>query len=106
MMRIGVDKSHLYLRDKVYLYQCDRLILPEDDGGSRISGDPPLFGLQCEHARLYKRLQTLLQRPAAHGRMTEAAVIDTVPRIIRHPYLVWGVDLPVESSLLSGGARK
>src|SRR4051812_36890028 len=88
-VRIGVDNSLLYLRDKVYLYQCDRFIPPEDDGGSRISGDPPLFGLQCEHARLYKHLQTLLQCPAARGRMAEAAMINTVPRIIRHPYLVW-----------------
>src|SRR3954471_15266474 len=88
-MRIGVDNSHLYLRDRVYLYQRDRFIPSEDDGGSCVSGDPPLLGLQCEHARLYKCLYTLFQCPAAHGRVAEAAMIDTVSRIIRHPYLVW-----------------
>src|SRR4051812_47486642 len=86
--RISVNNSHPYLRDRVYLYQCDRFIPPEDDGGSRVSGDLFLFGLQCEDARLYKCLQTLLQCPAAHGGMAEAAMINTVPRIIRHPYLV------------------
>src|SRR5205809_7369668 len=64
-------------------------IPPKDYSGSCISGDPPLLGLQREHACLYKHLQTLFQRPAAHGRMVEVAMKDAVPRIIRHPYLVW-----------------
>src|SRR5438270_6102715 len=88
-MRIDVDNGHFYLRDRVYLNQCNRFIAPEDDGGSRVSGNPPLFGLQLEHVRLHKRFQTLLQFPAARGRMAKVAMINTVPRVIRHSYLVW-----------------
>src|SRR3954462_14626731 len=87
-MRISVDNSHFYSGNRVYLYQCNRLISPEDNSGSCVSGDPPLLGLQREHARLYKCLQSLLQRPATHGRMADVAMEDTVPGIVRHPYLV------------------
>src|SRR3954467_1881937 len=96
------------------MYEHDRFISPEDNSGSCISGDPPLLGLQREHARLYKCLQSLLQRPATHGRMADVAMEYTVqvspvactsvPSSLLGPGVV--ADLPVESFLLSGGARR
>src|SRR3954463_946726 len=88
-VRISVDNGHLYLWNRIYLDQCNGFIAAEDDGGSRVSGDPLLLRLQFEHIRLYKCFQTLFECPAACGRVAKVAMINTVPGVIRHSYLVW-----------------